>query len=123
MGRRDQWKQVQDGMFGDVSKARTNEERENVPDVACGLCMNFSENAYASDGRGFCRKLKVGSDIKVNPPVYVLEGDVGYSTMFNRDAANCQSYERNEQIDTDGYEVADPQYRRVQRQMEKHAKK
>lgn len=119
MGRRDQWKQVQNGMFGDVSKARSTEERERVPDTACGFCQNFSENAYASDGRGYCRKLKVGSDIKATPPVFVTDGDVGYSTLFNRDASGCTWFVRNEIIDTDGHEVADPQYRRAQRQMER----
>jgi hypothetical protein len=123
MGRRDQWKQVQDGMFGEVATARTTEERETVPDTPCGLCKNFSENAFASDGRGFCKKLKVGSDIKLDPPKYVTDGEAGYSTLFNRDAAKCIYFERMEMVDTDGHEVADPQYRRVQRQMEKVTKK
>lgn len=119
MGRRDQWKQVQDGMFGEVTSKRSVEEREAMPDVMCGLCKNFSENAYASDGRGYCKKLKVGSDIKADPPVLVNEGDAGYSTMFNRDASRCPHFDKMEMVDTDGNEVADPQYRRVQRQFEK----
>ncbi len=122
MSRRKQWKQVANGMLGEVSKARSIEERETVPDMACGFCKNFSENAYASDGRGFCKELKVGSDIKAEPPVYVMEGQAGLTTLFNSDAARCKFYDRMEIIDTDGSEVADPSYRRVQRQMEKAVK-
>lgn len=122
MSRRSQWKQVANGMLGDVSKARSVEERENVPEKACGFCKNFSENAYASDGRGYCRKLKVGSDIKVNPPVYVMEGQASLTVLFNSDGAGCEYFNRQDLIDTDGNEVNDPSYRRVQRQMEKAIK-
>ncbi|MDI6795830.1 MAG: hypothetical protein QMD09_02745 [Desulfatibacillaceae bacterium] len=118
MGRRDQWKQVQSGIYDPSLKARTVEERETVPDIACGLCKNFAENAYASDGRGLCRVLKIGSDISASPVVYVLEGEVGYPAYFTTNAASCTHFERMDFIDTDGSEVADPNYRRVQRQME-----
>ena len=74
MGRRDQWKQASNKMFGEITKKKSFEEREKVPDVACGLCKNFSENAYASDGRGVCKTLKIGSDISSDKPVYVLTG-------------------------------------------------
>ncbi len=122
MGRRDQWQQVQNGMFGETSKARTVEERETVPDTPCGLCTNFSENAYASDGRGFCKALKVGSDIKADPPVYVTQGDAGLTVLFNTDAARCSHFNKMKMVDTDGTEVADPNWRRAQRQMEKKVK-
>lgn len=122
MSRRNQWKQVKDGMLGGVSKARSVEDREKVPETACGFCKNFSENAYASDGRGFCKKLKVGSDISKPEPVYIEEGQAGLTTLFNTDASKCKYYERMEIIDTDGNEVADPAFRRVQRQMEKAVK-
>ncbi len=118
MGRRDEWKQVQNSMYGEITKARSVEEREKVPDAACGLCKNFAENAYASDGRGLCKILKVGSNIAADPPVFVTAGEVGLPTMFNTDAAACAHYAKMDFIDTDGTEVADPGYRRVQRQME-----
>jgi hypothetical protein len=47
MGRRDQWQQVKDQMFGQATKVKSINERETVPQNACGLCKNFSENAYA----------------------------------------------------------------------------
>ncbi|MBU2490390.1 MAG: hypothetical protein KKA60_13450 [Proteobacteria bacterium] len=122
MGRRDQWKQVQNGMFTEVTSQRSVEDRETVPDVACGFCKNFSENAYASDGRGYCKQLKVGSNIKTDPPVYVMEGDAGLTVLFNAEAAGCKFFDRMDFVDTDGHEVADPSYRRVQRQMEKKVK-
>ncbi|MEW5735322.1 MAG: hypothetical protein AB1921_10735 [Thermodesulfobacteriota bacterium] len=122
MGRRDQWREVQGAMFGEVTKPRTVEEREKVPDRACGLCRNFAENAYASDGRGLCKVLKVGSDIAAATPVFVVAGEVGYPTMFNTDGARCNHWSPMDFVDTDGTEVADPSYRRVQRQMEKKAK-
>ncbi|MBI9076223.1 MAG: hypothetical protein JEZ02_12495 [Desulfatibacillum sp.] len=122
MSRRSQWKQVADGMLGGAGKVRTMEERENVPEKACGFCKNFSENAYASDGRGYCKKLKVGSDIKVDPAVYVMEGEASLTVLFNADGSKCQYFVRMELIDTNGNEVNDPSYRRAQRQMEKAVK-
>lgn len=119
MGRRDEWKQASNKMFGEITKKKSFEERERVPDVACGLCRNFSENAYASDGRGVCKILKIGSDISVDPPKYVLEGDTGMITFFNTDAAKCGHFSKMGMIDKDGTECADPAYRRAQRQMEK----
>ena len=95
------------------------EEREKVPEKSCGLCKNFSETAFSSDGWGTCRILKAGSDISIEKPVYVLEGDVSLPLRFNTDGARCERFERMELIDTDGSECADPAYRRSQRQMEK----
>ena len=109
-------------MYGEVTKARSVEERENVPETACGFCKNFAENAYASDGRGLCKILKMGSNIAATPPVFVTEGEVGHPTMFNAEATSCTYFERMDFIDTDGNEVADPSYRRVQRQMESKGK-
>jgi len=106
-------------MFGETGKKKSFEEREKVPDIACGLCKNFSENAYASDGRGVCKMLKTGSDISVDPPRYVMEGDAGQITFFNTEASKCGHFSRMELIDRDGTECADPAFRRVQRQMEK----
>jgi len=119
MSRRDQWKKVQNGMFGEATKARSVEEREKIPEVACGICRNFSENAYASDGRGTCRILKTGSSIADNDPAYVTEGEVGFVTFFNTDGSKCSYFARMDLIDRDGAECADPAYRRMQRQMEK----
>lgn len=106
-------------MFEESTRAKSVEERERIPDRACGICRNFSENAYASDGRGSCGILKVGSNIAADPPVYVLEGETGQFTFFNTDAARCAHYARMEMIDKDGTECADPAFRRMQRQMEK----
>ena len=119
MSRRDEWGQVKESMFGQAEKSKSVEEREKIPDIACCLCKNFSENAYASDGRGSCRILKTGSDISMNPPVYVLEGEAGFVAMFNMDSSKCAHFIRQELIDKDGNECADPAHRRAQRQMEK----
>lgn len=119
MSRRDQWKQASNKMFGETGKRKGFEEREKVPDLACGLCKNFSENAYASDGRGVCKTLKMGSDISVDPPLCLTEGDTGLITFFNTEATKCGHYSRMEFIDKDGTECADPAFRRAQRQMEK----
>ncbi len=119
MSRRDKWKKVADSMFGQAGTPKSVEERENIPEVACGVCRNFSENAYASDGRGSCRVLKFGSDIKADPPVFVTEGDTGMITFFNADAEKCTHFNKMAYVDTDGTECADPEYRRMQRQMEK----
>jgi len=118
MGRRDQWQQVKDQMFGQATKAKSINERETVPQNACGLCKNFSENAYASDGRGSCNVLKFESDIAKDPPVVVTTGDMGFITFFNADGKRCPHFSRMQLIDTDGTECADPAFRRMQRQME-----
>ncbi|MEW6439298.1 MAG: hypothetical protein AB1640_00035 [bacterium] len=122
MGRRDQWKQACDSMLGEFTKPKTFEEREKVPEKACGLCKNFSENAYVSDGRGTCGVLKTGSDVALDPPVYVTEGEAGLITFFNKDGARCAHFARMEMIDKDGAECADPAFRRAHRQMEKMGK-
>ena len=119
----DTWEKMRQQMVSTLSKPKGVEQRETVPEKACGKCKHFSENAWASDGRGFCGVLKVGSDLNADPPVFVTEGDAGMMTMFNMDASKCKYYEELELIDTDGAECADPQYRRAQRQMEKVVKK
>lgn len=119
MSRRDEWKQVKDSMFDQATKAKTVEERETIPEVACGICKHFSENAYASDGRGSCKILKLGSNVMTDPPVYVTQGDTGMISFFNADARRCEHFSRMSLIDKDGFECADPAYRRAHRQMEK----
>ena len=119
--RRGDWEQLRQGLTSGGSKGV--EERETVPDKACGKCKNFYEQTYASDGRGFCNILKIGSNIKAESPVFVLEGEVNLMCMFNMDASKCKHYDLMELIDTDGYECSDPKFRRSQRQMEKTIKK
>ncbi|MEW6439325.1 MAG: hypothetical protein AB1640_00170 [bacterium] len=122
MSRRDQWKQAADKMIGEVTKAKTFEEQERVPDRPCGVCQGFSESAYTSGGGGTCKFLKMGSDISVDPPVYVNEGEAGLIVFFNTDGSKCRHFSRMEMIDRDGTECADPVFRRMQRQMEKVGK-
>ena len=116
MSRRNQWKQMKDNMFGQASQAKTVQQRESIPEKACSLCRFFSENAYASDGRGSCKKIKMGSEIQKDPPVILTDGDTGLVTFFNTDAKNCPHFSRLAMIDKDGSECADPKYRRAQRQ-------
>ena len=120
--RREEWEQMRKSMTSQFSTAKGVEGRETVPDNACGKCKNFSENAYASDGRGSCGVLKMGSNFLADPPIFVLDGEAGLMCMFNMDASQCKYYERMEFIDTDGTECADPRFRRAQRQMEKTLK-
>lgn len=123
MAQDDKWKQALAGTLSTGAHRLTGvEEREKVPEKSCGLCKDFSEISFSSDGRGTCRILKAGSDISIEKPVYVLEGDVPLALRFNTDGARCERFERNELIDTDGSECADPAYRRSQRQMEKIVK-
>ncbi len=119
MSRREQWKQISNKMMGELTKPKSFEERERVPDKACGVCQNFSENAYASDGRGTCRVLRAGSNLDGEHPVYVTEGETALITFFNTDGARCSRFAKMEIIDKDATECADPAFRRAQRQMEK----
>ena len=122
MSRRNEWKQVQSNMLSEATRTKTVEEREKIPEKACGVCKNFLENAYSSDGRGSCRVLKTGSNITASPPVYVTEGDTGHITFFNADGGQCTHFLKMDLIDKDGTECADPVYRRMQRQMERAGK-
>jgi hypothetical protein len=120
MSRRDKWKEVRDSITmskGEMGK--TVEERETMPAIACGYCKNFFENAYNADGRGSCKVLKMGSNIKTDPPVFVMAGDTGLIAYINTNAQNCTYYDRMELIDTDLNEITDPAYRRSHRIMEK----
>ena len=113
------WEQLRQSM---LTGRKGVDEREIIPEKACGKCKNFYEQSYASDGRGFCKVLKSGTNITASNPVYVLEGDVNLMCKFNMDAAQCNYFDMMELIDTDGYECCDPKFRRSQRQMEKALK-
>ena len=117
-----EWAQMRDTMAKNRSTPKGVEGREHVPEVACGKCKKFSENAYGSDGSGYCIVLKMGSDIDKDPPLYIMEGEASLMTMFNMDTAKCKYFDKMEFIDTDATECADPHYRRTQRQMEKFQK-
>ena len=120
MSRRSEWKAVRKAMYGSSTRmGKTVEEKETVPDKACGYCANFSENAKETDGRGICKILRMGSDIRATPPVLVKEGEVGYITFLNMDGANCIHFSKMSFIDKDMGETSDPAFRRALRQMDK----
>ena len=119
MSRRNKWKNARDAMMSPFAHTKGVQNRESVPDQCCGKCQRWSENTYASDGRGTCGVLKMGSDLKSDPPAFVLDGDTGLITFFNMDTTACTHFQKMEVIDTDGNECADPLYRRAMRQMEK----
>ncbi|MBA4368399.1 MAG: hypothetical protein C0403_12275 [Desulfobacterium sp.] len=87
-------------------------------DKLCGTCKNYSESSFASDGRGSCKYLKLGSDITGKPPVYITEGKEGYLTKTLADASSCEHYQKMKMIDKDGYECSDPMFRRSMRQFQ-----
>lgn len=115
MGRRDNWKKMQE----DMSEAQTKKtaDLDTVPEFACSRCRNFKESSYGSDGRGSCSILKTGSDLAATPPVILTEGENGLITFFNTDAATCPKFDKLELVDTDGSECSDPSFQRAQRQM------
>jgi hypothetical protein len=120
MSRRDAWKEVRESIQMSSGQMGKNiDEREKMPEKACGVCQNFFENAYNSDGRGSCRILKMGSNFKSNPPVLVTSGEVGLIAYINTDGGNCPHFLKMEIIDHDLGEISDPRYRRVHRIMEK----
>jgi hypothetical protein len=120
MSRRSEWREVRKAIVGGKgSVGKTVEEREKIPEKACGVCKNFSENAYSSDGRGSCGVLKFGSDLNADPPIFITEGETGLISFFNTDGGQCPHFVRMAFIDTDASETADPAFRRAQRQMEK----
>ena len=104
------------GIYGmkptDVKKETT------APEKNCGICKNYLESAYMSDGRGTCAVLKEGSDITADPPVFNMENKNGYLLRILTDASKCKYYEKMEFIDKDGRECSDPMYRRSMRQLQ-----
>ena len=120
MSRRSEWKAVRKAMVGSsTTMGKTVAEKENIPEKACGYCSNFSENAKETDGRGICKILKMGSNIRLTPPLFVQEGEVGYITFLNADGVNCTHFNKMSFIDRDMGETSDPAFRRALRQMDK----
>jgi hypothetical protein len=115
--RRQEWESMRGQLTGTLGKGKGLEGRENIPERACGKCTNFSENVWTSDGRGFCGVIKAGSNLALEPPLIITEGDAGMMVVFNMDAVKCPKYNQMEFIDTDGNECSDPKYRRSHRQM------
>ncbi|MBE0416028.1 MAG: hypothetical protein IBX36_05785, partial [Dehalococcoidia bacterium] len=79
-----EWKEAQDGL---IHKVKSVEEREAIPEKACGKCKKFGPKHWAQDGTGWCGVLKGGSNLKSRPPVFVTEGESAYLTLWNMDAS------------------------------------
>jgi len=118
MSSRDQKRQAYSNMLipGKTLTTDVNKAGQQI----CGTCKNYREGAMASDGRGDCSLLKMGSNIASNPPVYNLESKEGYMTKTLSDASACKYYEKMTMIDTDGHECSDPVYRRSMRQLQEN---
>ena len=119
MSRREQWSGIRDSLVKSGSGGQTVEEREHMPEIACGVCENFSESGYSSAGQGSCRVLRTGSDLSKTPALIVTEGENGLICFFNTDGAACPHFSRMKFIDTDGSEVSDPAFQRAHRQMDR----
>lgn len=122
MAEEDKWKKMFEQQFMGIqmaSRGKSAEERDRVPEKACGKCVHFLETPYFTSGNGNCDILKWGSDITKKRPVYVLEGERAMQTFITMDASKCKYYEERGFIDTDATETADPRYRRMMRQMKK----
>jgi len=116
MSRRDQKRQAYSSMLIPDKKEDTGIKR--VGQKICGTCKNYMESSWSNDGRGSCSFLKMGSNIKTNPPVYMFEEKEGYLTKTLSDASACKYYDKMKMIDKDGYECSDPIYRRSMRQLQ-----
>lgn len=117
MSRRDKMRKAFSNVLGQHEIQKDVKNVDPNTQKICGTCNNFSENAYSSDGRGTCKVLKMGSDIKTSPPEFVLEGKGGFNTRTLSIAEECSYYDKMNYIDKDGYECSDPQYRRSMRQL------
>lgn len=115
MSRRDDMRQAYASIYSKQTAPKSEQKRA---EKICGICKHYMEGAFTGEGRGACSILKLGSNIEVDPPVFVLEGDDGYRTMNLMDAGKCKYYEKMEFVDKDGTECNDPKYRRSMRQMQ-----
>jgi len=55
----------------------------------CGTCKHISDPSEP----GTCEVLKIGSDIAVDPPLFVLQGAMNFQTDARVDASKCKYYE------------------------------
>ena len=111
------WDDAKSMMLKDIQKAKTVEERESMPDVACGKCGNWFQNS--SGINGICNILKVGSDFNADPPVFVTDAKVSLCPAFNMEAGRCTYFKKMAVISKDLSQSADPMVSRHQRQMQK----
>ncbi len=109
---------VRDAMLGASEKERSYEEREHMPDIACGLCKNFFQAGLGTTG-GMCKVLKKGTDITAEPPVFTQEGETLYPVNFNMESSKCTFFDKMEIVETDATQSHDPMVSRHQRQMAK----
>ena len=100
-----------------MQQDKSQEDRESMPEKACGKCKHFADAGIGGAGR--CAVLKDGTNIFVDPPVLVTTGNVSIMTMFNMDASWCERFDQMEIMDTDISQSHDPKYSRHQRQMQK----
>ncbi len=117
MSKRDEKRQAYASMLV-PQKQEIDTETKFSDRKVCGICVHYSENAWSNDGRGSCKFLKMGSNISVDPPVYVFDGREGFLTKTLADAGRCKHFEKMRMIDKDGYECSDPVYRRSLRQLQ-----
>jgi len=116
MSKREQKRQAYTSMLVPQTETDLKKPGEKV----CGNCKHYLESSWSSDGRGSCTLLKIGSDICIQPPVYMLEGKDGYPTKTLTDGSLCKYYEKMTFIDKDGYECSDPVFRRSIRQFQEN---
>ena len=114
--RKSEWEEAREGFLGAVEKPKTVEEREYMPEKACGKCKHFSASTALGSAGGHCLILKTGSDVSSEPPKYVTDGVANMQSDVRMDAAKCKYYEEMEFVDTDIGEAFDPRYSRHQRQ-------
>ena len=111
-----EWDVIRDAMLSASEAVRSVEERETVPDKACGKCKNYFQAGLGTTS-GMCNTLKDGSVISGDSPVFVTEGEALMAVTFNTDAEKCEYYNEMEMIDTDISQAHDPMVSRHQRQM------
>jgi hypothetical protein len=55
----------------------------------CGTCKHISDPSEP----GTCEILMTGSDIAVDPPLFLLQGAMNFQTEPRMDASKCKYYE------------------------------
>ena len=112
--RKSDWSTAREDFLGAQEQVK-----EEMPEKACGNCKNFLASSSLGAAGGDCTKLKTGSSISKEPPVFVTVGEANYQTDFRTDASKCTFYEEMEFVDTNIAEAFDPRYSRHTRQMMK----
>ena len=100
MSRRSKWKNARDAMMSPFAQTKgVHKQGNSARSMLRKVPAMVGKHVRIRRQRGRCSVLKMGSDLKSDPPAFVLDGDTGLITFFNMDTSVCTHFQRMEVID------------------------